>query len=633
MPQSFRFFLGRSIGGLICFFDIKHRAIAYANIKAALADLPDRQAGKFSPPQLKKVLCEFYRAFGQSLIEIFLIPLVDKKYVDKYISFEGLDNIALGFKEGRGVILLAAHAGSWELYNIISSYLSFPFSLFVRDQAKFPRLEKLLNNYRAQKGCRIIQRGNQLQELIGLLKRNESIGLTVDQGGKNGTLVNFFGSSASMSTGAIKLALKYDTAVIPVFFVRLNGPYVKIIIQPPFEVKKTGNLKEDIRDNLQRVVLLFEKYIAAYPKEYLWTYRVWKYSQNRKILILSDAKIGHLRQAQSAANIAADYLRGQMMSVSIDTVEVKFKNNFLRKMSVLSGCLTGKYVCQGCLRCMRVFLKKESYDSLARLKPDIVISCGSQAALVNYLLSRENLAKSIVIMRPSILSTRRFDLVIMPRHDGFLKRKNIVVTDGALNLINEEYLKGQSEKLTKLSAIRYPLSATIIGLLIGGDSKNFSLGEAVVAEVIKQVKLAAQNLGADILITTSRRTSPETEELIKMEFTDYPRCKLLIIANEKNIPEVVGGILSLSRIIIVSPESISMISESVSSAKCVVVFKADGLSIKHSRFLEFFAKNKYIYLSEPYDLSRKIESIIKDKPFVQCLKDNLAVSEAIKKIL
>jgi KDO2-lipid IV(A) lauroyltransferase len=617
-------FLGARLGELFYYFDLKHKAIAYANIKTAFG-------AKLSPQKLSNLTKQFYRSFGQNLIEILLIPLADKAYIDKYITLQGKENISAGFKKGKGVIFLAVHAGSWEFSNIICANLGFAFNLFIRGQ-RYPRLNGLLNSYRAQKGCKLIQR-NQARELIRALETNQAIGMTADQGGKSGTPVKFFGKYTSMPSGAIRLALKYDAALIPVFYTRINGPYIKAFIEPPLEIKKTANLEQDINDNLQALVRVFEKYILSYPQEYLWSYKIWKYTKEQNILIVSDGKAGHLRQSEAVAGLLKDCLKDKGISADINTIEVKFRNKLSRHALTASSLLAGKYRCQGCLWCLRTFLEEDIYKTLIGIKPDIVISCGASVAPVNYVISRENLAKSIVIMRPSILSTRRFDLVVMSRHDNPPKMRNVIVTEGALNLISETYLREQSQKLMQLLAISYQPSAAYIGLLIGGDSKNFCLKEEMILEITKQIKLASQRLEADILLTTSRRTSLDIEKLLKKEFKDYPRCKLLIIANEKNIPQAVGGILALSKVIIASPESISMISEAVNSRKYVLVFNAPNLDKKHRRFLNYFAKNKYIYLVDPCDLAGKIEEVWLSRPQMPTLGDNLLVTEAIKKIL
>ncbi len=309
-------------------------------------------------------------------------------------------------------------------------------------------------------------------------------------------------------------------------------------------------------------------------------------------------------------------------------------DKFSRYGFILTSCLLGKYSCQGCLCCLKAFLREEVYKALLGSKPDIIISCGASLAAVNFLLVRENLAKSIAIMRPALLGTKKFDLVIMPRHDAPPRRKNVVVTEGALNLIDEKYLKEQSQALVQSSGLEVSCLSPCIGLLIGGDTKNFRWDEAVILAVIQQVKSAAEKLDAQILVTTSRRTSYAVEKLVKKELKDYPRCKFLVIANEKNPPFAVGGILGLAQIMVTSCESISMISEAVSSKKYVLVFQSRGQDTRHQEFLRYFAENKYIYLAKStLDLSRGIEDIWLRKPPIYTTKDNILISEAVKKVL
>ncbi|MCX5702680.1 MAG: ELM1/GtrOC1 family putative glycosyltransferase, partial [Candidatus Omnitrophica bacterium] len=380
-------------------------------------------------------------------------------------------------------------------------------------------------------------------------------------------------------------------------------------------------------------VNIFEKHIYKHPTQYLWSYKIWKYAGEKNILILNDGKAGHLRQAEAVAKIAVNYLKDKGIKPNVTTVRVDFKNTFHRYALELSSCLAGKYHCQGCLWCLKSFLAKDTYLSLAGIKPDLIISCGAAVEPVNFVLSRENLAKSVLIMRPSVLSAKRFDLVVIPRHDRFIKRKNVLVTEGALNLIDEDYLREQSGKLVQATGHRLQATGSYIGLLIGGDAKDFHLTYDTILEVIKQIKLISEKYNMDLLITTSRRTPEGIENLLKEEFKDYSRCQLLVIANEKNLPSAVGGILGLSQIVITSPESISMVSEAVNSKKYVLVFNPAGLDKKHREFLRRFSGDKYIYLVRAQDLSKRVDDINKTKPEAHNLRDSLIVKEALKRIL
>lgn len=610
LPVESSLFLGRRLGDCFYYLDLKHKARAYANIKLALGS-------NLSRAELSRLTKSFYQSFGQSIIEVFLIPLVDRNYMDKYIKVEGAEHIFEALKRGKGAILTGVHAGSWEFSNVISANLGFPFVLFVKDQ-KFPRLNSLLNNYRKDKGCRIITRDEGLRGLINALKNNQAIGMMADQGGRSGILVDFFGRPASMPTGAVKLALKYGAALIPIFFVRTRGPEIKV-----WAGKEIGMEGADIKHNLQKVVAVFEDFIRKNPKEYLWTYKIWKHSDQRDIVILSDKKPGHLRQSEAVLKIAENLLKEKNIKVRSNIVEIDFKNKFAKFIFNISACFPGRH--------SSAFLTEKTYRTLAGLKPDIVISAGSSIAGVNFILSRENLSRSVVIMRPALFGRDKFDLVIIPRHNRPVKRKNILVTEGALNLIDIKYLEEESAELIKSQGLNK--DGLYIGLLIGGDSKGFRLSAELIRGLIGEVKTLADDLGAEILVTTSRRTSLGVDELIKRELKDHPRVKLMVIANEKNIPQAVGGILGLSKIVISSPESISMISEAVSSKRYVFVFNAPRLSLKHKHFLNHFAKNKYIYLVESGGLNSAVMQVWRDKPITPCLRDNYSVAEALKKIL
>ncbi|MFH0855944.1 MAG: ELM1/GtrOC1 family putative glycosyltransferase [Candidatus Omnitrophota bacterium] len=625
LPAGWSLFFGRRLGDIFYYSDIKHRARCYANIRFALGE-------NLTPREISKTTHDFYRSFGESLIEIFLIPKVDKAYMDKYVTVEGLDNIYSGLKTGKGVILIAVHAGGWELSNIICANFGFPFCLFVKGQ-DFPRLNELLNKYRRQKGCKIITREGGLKQLVEAFKNNYAIGITLDQGGKTGELVNFFGKTASMSTGGIKLASKYGAPIIPVYFRRTPDHKVKVLVGEEVKLIKTNNAAADLKENLEKVTGIFEGLIRKYPKEYLWTYKIWKYSDQRSILILSDKKAGHLRQSEAVGNIAAECLEKKGIRVKIDFAEVEFKNNLSKLGLAAASLFSGKYGWQGCLPGLKEYISDSSYKMLERLRPDMVISCGWKLAAVNFIVSRESLSKSVVIMRPSILNLNKFDLVIMPRHDLPPKRKNLVVVTGALNLINEKYLKEQSDKLIRSSLPGFQSSGLYIGVLIGGDSRGFKLRKDTLRELINQIKSASDKLGAGILITTSRRTPDEAESLIKQEFKGYPRCQLMVIANEKNIPEAVGGILGLSKVIVSSPESISMLSEAVNSVKPVIVFEANGLSRKHEAFLRDLTKNKRIILSGASNLGRKLLEAWEGQDTLSPLKDNDSVRQALEKML
>src|SRR3989338_8540241 len=188
---------------------------------------------------------------------------------------------------------------------------------------------------------------------------------------------------------------------------------------------------------------------------------------------------------------------------------------------------------------------------------DFVVSCGDSLSPVNVFMSKENNAKNIVIMRPSmVMGFKKFNLAIIPKHDRPPNIKNIVKTAIAPNLIDEETLKNSGQILKRHVNIT---KSRVIGLFVGGDNDEFLVTKEIIKQVIDQLLEFCASHKAELLVTTSRRTPSRIEGLLKERLKHNPVCKLLIVANEKNMDGAVSGILSLSDIAVVSEESISMI--------------------------------------------------------------------------
>ncbi len=95
--------------------------------------------------------------------------------------------------------------------------------------------------------------------------------------------------------------------------------------------------------------------------------------------------------------------------------------------------------------------------------------------------------------------------------------------------------------------------------------------------------------------------------------------------------EVVGGMMYWAEILIVTEDSISMISEALRSGKRVVVLSFDGkgLPTKHRRFREILARESAIVIANVRNLEEKILNL-KNQPAVSVIQ---AEAEALKKRL
>jgi len=635
LPTRAALWIGEGIGMLAYYFDIKHKTVAYANLKIAFADSK-------SPNELKQITKRLFKNYGQNLIELFRMPLLTPARFDRVVTVEGKEHVSKALEQGKGAIILAMHFGSWELASLSCAMLGYPYKMFVKPQKRLSKLEDLLNSYRECGGSVLLSRGSGTRDFVRSLKNNEVIGMVVDQGGRDGALIPFLGRQATMSVGAIRMGLKFGVPICFSAITRQQGSHHKMIIHEPLQLENTGDIEKDIVTNWKNASKLMEHYIHTYPSEYMWFYKIWKYSNEARITILNDGKTGHLRQSQSTAKMVEKALAGRNINATTKIVQIAFKNKFKARLFSVLSALLHPCVYQGRLESLKRFLTPESFAEVARMKSNFIISCGSSIAGVNNLLSRDSNAKSISILKPGLLSYGRFDLVILPQHDApkIRKGKNLfAITYAAPNLVMSDYLKEQSEGLLNhFSHLKNNLRPKI-GLFIGGNAKTVFLSQRQIKILIRQIKEILNEVNMDILITTSRRTPARIERLLIKEFKKYSSCPLLIIANQENVPEAVGGILGLSDIVVVSGDSLSMISEAASSGKSTIVFlpemKAKVLKgeNKYEAFTERLNAQGFVLSSSVNNLGQSIYNVAKGKIQTKAIDDNAIIFEAVKRVI
>jgi KDO2-lipid IV(A) lauroyltransferase len=603
LPLRFALGCARVFGALIYLVNKKRRSIAYANLKAAFK-------AELSPRDRKRIVKGVYFNLAQSFIEVMRFPKIDKDYVERYVSIENRDILEEAVSRKKGVVLLAAHFGNWELLALSGAILGHPIHIIVKEQ-KLSRLNVLLNRYRELRGAHTVSKGISVKEIFKSLKENKLVGILADQdAGRNGVFVNFFGRLTSSPRGAFEIANKVGSVVLPVFMARQNGPYHKIFIENPIELEKGLDGESVSQKGLQIFTGLLEDYIKRYPSQWLWLHKRWKSCPDRTAVILDDGKIGHLNQSLAILKQLKRAHKDKFPhkgSFDAEIVRVEFKNKLCRFVfSVLARVLLP--CIQGNLEFLKFAFKEDSFLKFSSIYADIIISCGSSTELLNLALKKENNAKSIIIMKPSVAPLKDFDLAVISSHDSPPRaRPNVLEVLMSPNLIDEEYLNTNSAKLREKLKQDKPIK---IGLLLGGDSKRAYFEESLVKSIIEQLKEASLKINASLLVTTSRRTKAAIEDLVEKELSGFANCGLLVIANKNNPDEAMGGILGLSSIIVTSSDSISMVSEAVSTAKPVVVFEAGRKSFsgryKEKIIIDELSREGAIKLVKPSKLSDEI---------------------------
>lgn len=209
---------------------------------------------------------------------------------------------------------------------------------------------------------------------------------------------------------------------------------------------------------------------------------------------------------------------------------------------------------------------------------DLVFSVAGKGGAVGAALRGDN-RPVVQIQNPRVRSTR-FDLVIANHHDE-LTGDNVLLSRTALHgLTAEKLAEARLVWKPRLRASGRPL----IAVLVGGANGRFSFGRAEAELLARQLVQASRRVDADLFITTSRRTGPEATAVLRE--TAAAAGGSLWSGGSDN---PYRGLIACADWLVVTADSVSMVSEAVASSVPVYVQQLPGRSRRIRLFLDTLA--------------------------------------------
>lgn len=178
-------------------------------------------------------------------------------------------------------------------------------------------------------------------------------------------------------------------------------------------------------------------------------------------------------------------------------------------------------------------------------KPTIVFGAGSATHGAMVSCKRRLGARAVVLMNPGVWRRRRFDLVVVPEHDGLSERGNVVLTRGALTLVRPSERKDNARGL----------------MLIGGPSSHHGWDDDAMIRQIREI--VERTPSTRWTLTTSRRT-PATF-LPSLGRAGIDASRLVLRSVERTDRDWLLARYEESATIWVSEDSVSMVYEALTS--------------------------------------------------------------------
>ena len=207
--------------------------------------------------------------------------------------------------------------------------------------------------------------------------------------------------------------------------------------------------------------------------------------------------------------------------------------------------------------------------------PDAVIGCGRNAVRPALAIKRASGGRTIAAhVQDPRFGRDRFDLMIVPRHDQ-LRGPRVLVTEGAVHRVTPALLAAERRRFPALAGLKQP----IVAVLVGGANGAYRLDAALLAGIADRIAAAVRRRGGSVVATPSRRTGAAGAALLRERLSGVPG---QIWDGRGENPYY--AYLAVADALIVTCDSVSMVSEAAATGKPVHIIDLPGGDAKFARF-------------------------------------------------
>ena len=254
--------VGRLIGprlGVSCRAD--------ANLQHVMPDL--------STAQRRAIIASAWDNFGRTSVEFTQLERYRRAIGTEIFQLQGGEHVEAAQRDGKPILFVSGHFGNWEVLGVLAKHYGMELIQVYRP-ANNPLVDRLWHKLRAPATTKLAPKGPAgTRKVLRAARLGEPYGMLVDQKLNEGISVPFLGVPANTTPMAAQIALRYGYVILPAFGLRVDGCCIKAVIEPPISIPKSGSEDEKVRAVTIAINQVLERWIRAYPGQWLWLHRRW----------------------------------------------------------------------------------------------------------------------------------------------------------------------------------------------------------------------------------------------------------------------------------------------------------------------------------------------------------------------
>ncbi|MBT8767346.1 lysophospholipid acyltransferase [Metapseudomonas boanensis] len=259
--------VGAAIGWLMWKLPNRSRDVVRINLSKCFPEL--------SPAELEQRVGQSLKDIGKTLTEsacAWIWPA--EKSIGLVHEVEGLEVLHEALASGKGVVGITSHLGNWEVLNHFYCAQCKPI-IFYRPP-KLKAVDELLQKQRVQLGNRVAPSTKEgILSVIKEVRKGGAVGIPADPEPSlsAGLFVPFLGTRALTSKFVPGMLAGGKARGVFLHALRLpDGSGFKVIL----EAAPEAMYSEDIEEAVAAMSGVVEKYVRAYPTQYMWSMKRFK---------------------------------------------------------------------------------------------------------------------------------------------------------------------------------------------------------------------------------------------------------------------------------------------------------------------------------------------------------------------
>lgn len=250
------------------FLSQQDRLAVEANLKVILGQ-------EAVPPELVRGV---FRNFGKYLVDFFTMTKhMDNDFIKSHVKITNGEYLNEALSKGKGVILVSAHLGNWELAGAVLSRLGYPLSVVALPHQD-PRVNDFFNQQRIFFGTTVIPTSAAIRRCLDHARANRCVAILAERDfGTHGIVMDFLGKPTLIPKGAALFSLKTGAPIIPGFFIReANDDFHIIFDKPIYPQEQPAKITDHhLKDVMRQYIDSIQQQIKKHPQQWLMFREFW----------------------------------------------------------------------------------------------------------------------------------------------------------------------------------------------------------------------------------------------------------------------------------------------------------------------------------------------------------------------